>query len=442
MKRQVVLIIAVAASGLVSPARADHCSQPGCEGPDVNLDCRVNVADLGVILGNFGLTGATPEQGDTNGDHEVNVGDLGALLAAFGTDCGDVVDPNAPDPNDMSAADLIAYRPRHGAGYAPFIRTPVADADEQSDTLGPGIRVNGPGDADPAGEDDLIEVTVEISPADTDFALRRENENLLVWTTPDKQSGTQLAFANNRTGALPFATGQTTLTLWVEWGTSALGTADLQIERLSGGPAKDTLRFHAFESIVIALGGEGQVPTDPADSNSGTFVVAVDLYNRGYDVHMYDEDVVSADGSGAAYDEVVTAVQSRLVDQVAIFGYSHGGGSTYDLAERLDNNRATIGMFEIQYTSYVDSVGNNSDIDLSQELRRPPATAFHENHYQHGTLADFYLDGGPVPDSNPPPTGLDVETTSWGADATHFLVDDYSQVRDAISAELNAHLVR
>ena len=30
------------------------------------------------------------------------------------------------------------------------------------------------------------------------------------------------------------------------------------------------------------------------------------------------------------------------------------------------------------------------------------------------------LDGGPVPDSNPPPTGLDVETTPWGAGATHF----------------------
>jgi hypothetical protein len=91
-------------------------------------------------------------------------------------------------------------------------------------------------------------------------------------------------------------------------------------------------------------------------------------------------------------------------------------------------------------TSYVDSVQNDSDFDVDQELRRPPSTAWHGNHYQVGTLADFFLDGGPVPNSDPAPTGLNVETTPWGSGATHFLVDDYVQVRTFIETNMAARV--
>jgi hypothetical protein len=190
----------------------------------------------------------------------------------------------------------------------------------------------------------------------------------------------------------------------------------------------------------MALGGEDQVPSVPVDPNHGTFVVGIALYGRGYDVHMHDEDDVAADGSGAAFDEVVDAVSHRMVDQVAIFGYSHGGGSTYDLADRLDNDRPGIGVFEIRATSYVDGVENDSDFDVQQELRRPPSSGYHANQYQVGSLADFFLDGGPVPNSDPPASGLNVETTPWGAGATHFVVDDYPQVRSFIETNFTIWL--
>lgn len=427
-------VIVACASGA---ALADHCTEPGCDGPDLNRDCLVDLADLSLLLSHFGSPG-DPNDGDIDGDGGVNLADLGIILQAYGRDCGDVIDPNTPD---TSTANLTAYRPQHGGGYAPFLRTAVAEPSEEDPAFGPGIRINLPGDSDPAGEDDLIEVTISVSPADVDFALRRSGPELAVWTTRTKTGGTQIPFAGDRTAALPL-NGQTTLTVWVEWVATAHGTTTLAIERLDNGTIKDALTFHTFRSVVMALGGEGQIPSDPADPESGTFVVAVDLYALGYDVHMYDEDNVGSDGAGAVYNEVVTAVQSRGVEQVAIFGYSHGGGSTYHLAQRLDNNRAGIGLFDIAYTSYVDSVRNNSDIDTAQELRRPPASAFHENHYQHGTLSDFFLDGGPVTNSNPPPSGLDVETTAWGATSTHFDVDDYVQVRDAILSELLPRVVR
>ncbi len=90
----------------------------------------------------------------------------------------------------------------------------------------------------------------------------------------------------------------------------------------------------------------------------------------------------------------------------------------------------------------MDGVENDSDIDTQQELRKPPTSGYHANHYQVGTLADFFLDGGPVGASFPAPTGLNVETVFWGVGATHFLVDDYSQVRDFVLANLEPRVDR
>lgn len=192
----------------------------------------------------------------------------------------------------------------------------------------------------------------------------------------------------------------------------------------------------------MALGGEGQVPQVPADPNHGTFQVAIELYERGYDVLMRDEDEVAADGAGPVYTAIVNAIQHRSVGELAIFGYSHGGGSTFDLCERLNTFRATIGTFTIGLTSYVDGVQNDSDVDLDRELRKPPSSAYHANHYQRGSFSDFFLDGGPVPVSEPPPSGLDVETIFWGAGATHFVVDDFDQVRDFILLNLQPRVRR
>lgn len=455
---------AIMLAAFESPVYSDAPRGGPCDACDVNCDAMRTPADVDALVDVL-VNGATPCSfcaGELVIDGEVNGLDIQPFVDCLltpqptGACCLDaatcVVTLESvcagqwlgPDTNCQSGAcgfgNLTAYRPRHGAAYFPFSKTAVPNASEVSSTLGPGIRINAPGDADSSGEDDLIEVLVQTTMPGVELALRRGDAALRVWTTANKSPGTEIVFTGDRTGALPLAGG--TLTVFVEWAAAMHGEATLALEPLAAAYALDTLRFHTFHSIVAALGGEGQVPSVPVDTNSGTFVVGIALYNAGYDVIMHDEDDVNASGAGPVFNKVVDAIENRMVDEVAIFGYSHGGGSTYDLAEKLDIERAGIGVFEIIVSSYVDSVGNNSDFDISQELRRPPSTGYHANHYQNGSFADFLLDGGPVPNSNPPPMGLNVETTPWGAGSDHFAVDDFFEVRNYIETNFVSRLTR
>ena len=53
-------------------------------GGDANGDWAVNVGDLGILAGNWGLSGRTWANADFTGDGLVNVGDLGVLAGAWG----------------------------------------------------------------------------------------------------------------------------------------------------------------------------------------------------------------------------------------------------------------------------------------------------------------------------------------------------------------------
>ncbi|MCA9252633.1 MAG: dockerin type I repeat-containing protein [Phycisphaerales bacterium] len=410
---------------------------------DVDGDGSINDADFALFASCLGEDPQSAPQcdcSDMDGNGQIDLADFALFTLLF----QNVSDESPPGCTGAlgSTANLTAYRPQHGNGYAPFPRTPVPDNLETDPWLGPGIRINQPGDDDPQGEDDLIELVLDVSPPGAALALHRSSSTLHVWTSHTKTPGSEIAFTGDKTSTLPIGPGDSSLTLWVEW-TTGFGTAALTVEPPTTSVVKDEILFHAFESIVVALGGENQPTSVPVDPNHGTFLVGIAMYNVGFDVHMFDEDVVGSDGSGEAYNTVVDAIVNRQVDKVAIFGYSHGGGSTYDMADRLDINRAGIGVFSILYTSYVDAVGNNSDVDTSMELRRPPSTGYHLNHYQHGSFfEDLSLDGGPVPNSNPPPTGLDIETTPWGATSTHFEVDDFIEVRSLMESTIESNVTR
>lgn len=349
-----------------------------------------------------------------------------------------------PTPPEFQV-DLTVYRPQTEAYGAPFQRRAVPEAQEH--LPGAGIRLNGDDDngngladvteSSVSGENDLIELRLQVSPAPAptgwEYALVRSGPSVKAWYQSTKGVA---ALDGNDEVVLAFAAPS--LTLWIEGVAASAATLQLVARPRGGGTAvaADEVGLAPFTSVVIALGGENQSPSDPPDSNHGIFNIAANLYAMGYDVHMYDEDVVSSSGAGQAYDEVVRAVSQRGIGIVSMIGYSHGGGSTHDLAERLANNAGSIGTFSVPYTAYIDGIENDSDIDLDAERRLPPGTQYHVNYYQRN---DFFIRGNSVPGAD---LNLNVNSTPWGGSLQHTSVDDHPNVRSGVQDPLVARVAR
>ncbi|MCY3818536.1 MAG: hypothetical protein OXH52_04110 [Gammaproteobacteria bacterium] len=346
--------------------------------------------------------------------------------------------PALGQPAARDAGGLTAYRPQHGMGYLPFARTAVREEFEEHPRLGPGIRVNRADEVDFDGEDDLIEIVITRPSPETTLVLERSHSSLAIWETRDKRAQTGLAFIDDRS-VLPDFGQASRRRLWVEWTGAAPEFPVLSLRAQESDVIIDRIVFHAFTSLVVALGGKNHVPNWPLHPDHGTYRMATGLYEAGYDVFMRRESEVRSDGAGLVYEEVVNAVRNRAVHELAIVGYSHGAGSTYNLCARLNDRRAHIGTFSISFTSYVDGIRNAGPLDGRAERRRPPTTVFHVNQYQ---LRDWLLRGAPVADSTPPPSGLRVETRLWGREANHINIDDLQQVRNFIHTQLTAHVNR
>lgn len=333
-----------------------------------------------------------------------------------------------------AVADLVAYRPVNP--YLNYALHPVAEAVETDPALGPGIRVNGDDDngnrrADyqdkttaAAGDNDLVRV--DARGAGTTFTVSWTGP-LAVWTSSKKSAPVGQGAAINPNQSL-----------WVEYAsqTHSIGTSatlTLAVDDLATTTtASDQVVFHSFQSEVIVIGGNTQDPRRVGDPNLGIFTIGATLYDRGYDVQLFAHNQISSTGRGAAYNEVVNAVLKRNVDNVAILGYSWGGGATYELAAGLKSNAAlaTAG-YKLQYTAYVDGIRHNS---IVAETRLPVGTKFHDNFYQRN---DFWLKGNAVAGAN----NVNVTTTDWGKSLTHTTVDDNATLQSLLVNSLATRIV-
>ena len=335
------------------------------------------------------------------------------------------------------SVDMVAYRPQSEAYDAPLQRRAVLDADETG--VGAGVRINGDDDdgdgvadrenAEVSGENDLIEVELRFAEAPaaagTEYVLRRSSSHLRVWSSSSKG----VAILDGADEAILDAVSSVQ-SVWVE--SPEGGEADLTFELRDSQTlellASDEVHFFSFTSLTIGLHGEFQFPTDPVyGPNEGISYLAVDLHEEGYDSHMYDEDDVEADGSGPVYDEIVDAVQSRGVTSVALYGFSHGAGSIYDLSERLQLNQASIGDFDIVFTAYIDGIENDSDVDLDSEIRLPLGTQYHVNYYQQWGFIPPWGDSVAGADVD-----VNVTSTSWGSFLWHITITNSAEVQSGI----------
>jgi hypothetical protein len=132
-------------------------------------------------------------------------------------------------------------------------------------------------------------------------------------------------------------------------------------------------------------------------------------------------------GYGPVIEKIRDAVELRSVNQIAIIGYSHGGGSVMDLSLALSARREEIGEFTIPFTAYIDAVLSGTP---GAEHRRPLESLFHLNIY-HISILDFQ--GSEIPDSPDKPTeNLNVTNTDWGVDLDHSSIDDYDSVKSTV----------
>ncbi|MFP6660759.1 MAG: proprotein convertase P-domain-containing protein, partial [Myxococcota bacterium] len=361
-----------------------------------------------------------------------------------------VIDSSGGDSGTLKAwrlelnnpAVLTAHRPQTEnsapRGYGdPLVRRAVPDDVEESP--GVGIRINGDDDdgdstadrddTSVAGENDLIEVELAVNqatpPTGVEYVLRRSNANIKVWESQTK--GTALLDASDE---VVVSLAAVTQSVWVENTDGGSASLEFEAREISGGSvlSSDLIEFYPFTSLVIGLHGEFQFPTDPVyGPNEGISYIAIDLHEDGYDSHMYVENDVASDGSGAVYDEIVNAVTNRGVTSVALYGFSHGGGSIYDLCERLDDNAGSIGPFDIPFTGYIDGIENDSDADLDPEVRLPSGSAYHVNYYQSNWFWRIWGDSVPGADVD-----VNVTSTGWGGGLSHISITTHANVQAGI----------
>jgi len=276
-------------------------------------------------------------------------------------------------------ANLTAFRPQqfHDSSnptnapiYAPFAKHSVAEVDELSTTLGPGIRINGDDD-DMSGtadrfesgfsiplENDLIEVRVDRFPGQS--LVLATGTNLRVYYTYDKEIPVPF---QTSTISEPLNFVGNSVTVFVEWASAGHGTAQLLLRHATTMVNLDTLNFHTFHTAVVAFGGDTQVPADPVldAKNYGVFRTAIELYNQGYDVRMYNQE-----NTASAFDEIVNSINHQGysnpndpldgLNGVALFGYSYGGGAVYEVSSMLADESPPFGsiteLFAVSFTSY------------------------------------------------------------------------------------------
>lgn len=354
--------------------------------------------------------------------------------------------------------DITAFRPQHeGLGngddenYSPFQKRSVDEEDEESPTLGPGIRLNGDEQNEAPsqiGENDLIEMELEIEGETIEqpslvYLLKRSDDRLKVWFDRDRNK--KLSFQNNTSEKLTadMFNSEGVLTCWAEWdGTEhPQNKPELKFQARKNGKSgeiflNDILVFHTFQSVIIALGGLGQTPSDP--SSDGIFQIANEIYRRGYNVHMYDEDRAEDNREASeAFQEVRNAVEHRKVNSVAIYGFSRGGGSTHDLSNWINNNLEV----NIVFTGYIDAIAQGL-MEGDPETRYPPGSEFLLNIYQEAGPT-FGLEGAIVEvprDDSGEPVGevqnVNTDNAHYHSNEDHDSIDEDEDVLERMRMNL------
>jgi len=371
----------------------------------------------------------------------------------------------------VGEVDMVAHRPQ--TEFFNFQAHTIPDGDEENP--GAGIRLNGDDDdsngtpdfddfvapndqiaEEGAVDNDLLKVDLTLEPyprpSGVQYFLTRSTSAIKVWTE------SEIVLNNTDDEELVFGPSADPTVLWVEAAEPGASVLTLEVRDEDTGDvlASDSIRFFTFSSTVIVLTGEDLTGSG---WGHGTTQIAERLYQDGYDVHLHSEEssvTRAGDPSGEepAREEIISAVEDRDVSEAAMIGYSHGGGSLYDLSAGLAQSPPAA-SFTLEFTAYIDAIEDDSDADTDSETRLPVNTQFHMNLWQPtltavGPLYGVHpifdglvgVHGMPVPGSH-----VDIDVTAplpggLGLPVDHGDIDDAVAVQNLIITELMNHVQR
>jgi hypothetical protein len=155
-------------------------------------------------------------------------------------------------------------------------------------------------------------------------------------------------------------------------------------------PAPATTRAHdEFDNHIVIVGGHSQ-KQEWLNQGNGVGGIAKKLRENpqhDFAVHLYSEAekganaLIEWDGTGKAFD-LLNAAFDRGVKKFAIMGYSHGGGITYNMAQRIERPLGSIRI--LAFTGYIDAIKRTAQEPgtANEETRLPKDTQWHTNYFQ------------------------------------------------------------
>lgn len=278
-----------------------------------------------------------------------------------------------------------------------------------------------------SAENDLIRVKVNFDTVSgVTYSIRRDSSDLKFWHSATK--GGEYAFTNNECALSSDGN------IWAEY--TGDGNTNYTLTLVARDSTTNTelcteeMVFRPFNSVTCAFVGENET-AGAHEVSPGVNNWVVDQLLNGYDVHVWDDgydflydeygnNIIGGNmnedcsnyGEGRAFEEVVNAINNRGVTEVALVGYSHGGGSVYNLAWRMYWDGQDPGIlysprpdrilnpYTLAFTSYIDAVPNNYSTNglLGDSVNdRPLGSDFHTNQYQTNSL---FISGCSIPESD------------------------------------------
>jgi hypothetical protein len=225
---------------------------------------------------------------------------------------------------------------------------------------------------------------------------------------------------------------QGSMSIWVE--AIDQGEGELEWQLKSGGIVIGIigkLKFITYKELIVGLSGE-TFYSGSANGN-GMFDVCQKLYLEGYNVAYYDVHSINTTSGDPAYREAGFQISQCFVQEIGIFGHSHGGGATHDISKKINDARSSLGSFGINFTGYVDAIRHDGTFERVAETRYPPSSLYHWNYYQrHLPIMGNAVFGAA--------TNLDVNTTTWGSSLGHLSIDNDPTVQNELHSTIKTHV--